>query len=260
MPGFMTSGVDQYGGGFDSATGMRVGSQMSGSYNGQPVRQAEGMRAGVLMPDGRGGYVWLASDDLMSSPSAQEAAARELKLKVRELVDQIFATPLSDEYRSAVALPVSFVNMDNFEESSSFGRYIAEQMYYELNQRGFQVKEYRNNGKITVKKGSGEFYLSHAKGTIGFDGANVVLLGTYYSDKDTVFVNARLVKANGGAVIRSALITFPQTQLSKRMIARKQARRLEAANVNIKPYKKPDASGGAAAAIPTVIDAGSDIH
>ena len=62
--------------------------------------------------------------------------AVELKLKCRELADQMLATMPNDALKGVVALPTSFVEQGNRSVSSPLGRLISEALIYEFNQRG----------------------------------------------------------------------------------------------------------------------------
>ena len=88
------------------------------------------------------------SDRASPSPCPQPKwkARAELRLKVRELASQLFEAG-KDQLAGGVTMPASFVNQDNLDSSSSFGRYIAEQLFYELNQLGVPVREYRTMGR-----------------------------------------------------------------------------------------------------------------
>lgn len=145
-------------------------------------------------------------------------AAQELKLKVREMADQLLAGLPNDVLTGYVALPVSFVSQNNFTQSSPLGRYLAEALIFEFNQRGFPVREYRADGVITMQESMGESALkrggkiSTAKGR-----GNALLMGTYHQDPDAVFVNARLVRAADGIVMRTAQIMLTPNPVITRM-------------------------------------------
>ncbi|MDR1946260.1 MAG: hypothetical protein LBQ51_03740 [Desulfovibrio sp.] len=136
-------------------------------------------------------------------PDPGYAAARELKLKVRELAEQLVAEMRDHSLRGTVALPVSFVNLDNFDETSAFGRLVAEQLYFELNQRGYPVREYRLDNSVRIRRREGEFFLSRERGSVAPQ-SSVVIVGTYSRTPGAVFVNARLVRPKDGRVLRTA--------------------------------------------------------
>ncbi|MDR0827604.1 MAG: hypothetical protein LBN33_06985 [Desulfovibrio sp.] len=135
------------------------------------------------------------------------AAARELRLKVRELADQLVAEMRDRSLSGVVAMPVSFVNLDDFKETSAFGRLLGEQLYFELNQRGYPVREYRMETAVRVKEKEGEFILSRERGSVPAESA-VVIVGTYAKGPGAVFVNARLVRPSNGRVLRTASMVF----------------------------------------------------
>lgn len=174
---------------------------------------------GFMVPDNQGGMLWNKGVPRPpANPDTMEA--RELKLKVRELVDQLLATTPNDALTGYVALPTSFVNQDDFTESSSLGRYMAEQMFHEFNQRGFPVREYRLSGTLRLREREGEFLLSRAAGALpARENWAVYVTGTYYRDKYSVFINARLIRAADGLVLRTGALVLPGNGLLRRMLA-----------------------------------------
>ena len=110
--------------------------------------------------------------------------AVELKLKCRELADQMLATMPNDALKGVVALPTSFVEQGNRSVSSPLGRLISEALIYEFNQRGFPVREYRLAGKISVTGGRDDLaFLNNVSIPVGQKWA-ALIVGTYYVDKD----------------------------------------------------------------------------
>lgn len=144
--------------------------------------------------------------------------AVELKLKCRELADQMLATVPNDALKGFVAMPTSFVNENDTSQSSPLGRLLGESMFYEFNQRGFPTREYRLTGKIDVVGGKNDLALAanQVVPTKGQPWAALVV-GTYYVDKDATFVNARLVRAADGLVLRTAQLVLPNTPVIARM-------------------------------------------
>ncbi len=144
--------------------------------------------------------------------------AVELKLKCRELADQMLSTVPNSALQGFVAMPTSFVNENNTNQSSPLGRLMAESMYYEFNQRGFPTREYRLTGNIKVEGGKNDLALvaNQLVPTKGQKWA-ALLVGTYYVDKDATFVNARLVRASDGLVLRTAQLVLPNTPVIARM-------------------------------------------
>lgn len=190
------------------------------------------LTAGVFVPDGGGGYVWVGSGFTIPVPSAELAGAREMRLKVREMAAQLFEAGVQGV---GVTMPASFVNQDNFQQSSAFGRYIAEQLFYELNQLGVPVREYRTMPRIMTRPEEGEFVLTRTMeeaAPIAVGG--LALTGTYYYDKHTVFVNARLFRPLDGMVLRTANLVFAQTPVTRAMLAKGTGMRLQTAETELK--------------------------
>lgn len=156
-----------------------------------------------------------------NAPSPNDPAyidAVELKLKCRELADQMLATVPNDALQGFVAMPTSFVDQGNTSRSSPLGRFMAEGMFYEFNQRGFPTREYRLTGHISVQGGRDDLALaaSQVVSTTGQKWAALVV-GTYYVDKDATFINARLVRASDGLVLRTGQLVLVNTPIIARM-------------------------------------------
>jgi hypothetical protein len=217
--------------------------------------KAPDLNSGLVLPDGRGGVVWVPGEK-GEKQKAGYADARELKLKVRELAEQLIAGLGDHSLQTSVALPVSFVNLDNLGETSGLGRYIAEQLFHEFNQRGFPAREYRipAHAVVTVE-GKGEFYLSRAlKDAAAVNQDAVVVAGTYYADPQAIFVNARLLRPANGRVLRTASLILPANNLTLRMSAT-SGNTLETRQMRIRDYKET-----VAPTTLTPFDLDEDIH
>jgi hypothetical protein len=178
-----------------------------------------GNDSGLLVPDLDGNYV-LIPGGKRPDPDPAFAQAQELKLKMRELVSQLLDTWPNDSLAGIVALPTTFVSLDNFSETSGLGRYMAESLFYEFNTRGFAVREYRADGVIRMEPGRGEFALSRALPDVKAEGGwAAMVVGTYYRDQDALFVNARMIRPADGLVLRTAQLVLPMNGLVRRMSA-----------------------------------------
>jgi hypothetical protein len=242
---------------FDPGVAVTPGAPVTGSVDGRDykVRPEQGLHSGYFLPDGRGGYVWAGSAEPMAPPKAEHEQAREIKLKVRELADQLLDGRPNQDLAGAIAMPLSFVSQDDFQQTSSFGRYLAEQMFHEFNQRGIAVREYRMDDMLSTRQGEGEFLLSRRQQQMeaNYPGG-VLLLGTYYHDKYNVFVNARLVRPADGLVLRTALLVFGLTDVTRHMLAGR-SRVLESTYVSMKDFTTMTRDASI-----TSIDLGEDTH
>jgi hypothetical protein len=181
--------------------------------------RADAINAGIFVPNASGGMM-LIPGKTREAPEAAAEEAVELKLRARELAAQLLETHGNQSLLGLVALPTSFLDLDDFTESSPFGRYLGEAMFYEFNQREFPVREYRLTGKIVTREGTGELALSRALPAIAANQSWAALLvGTYQRDAAGVFVNARLIRPADGMVLRTAQLVLPMNNLLRRMIA-----------------------------------------
>lgn len=154
----------------------------------------------------------------MNADAQSQADAQELRLKVRELAAQLLETRTNEGLIGLIALPTSFVNLNNFNQTSSLGRYMAEAMYYEFNQRGFLVREYRLDGSIRMREGAGEFALTRNLPPLAVNQTwGAVLVGTYLKENGSIFINARLVRPSDGMVLRTAQLILNSNPMIARM-------------------------------------------
>ncbi|MFC1515650.1 FlgO family outer membrane protein [Thermodesulfobacteriota bacterium] len=127
---------------------------------------------------------------------------------------------ISDSYRAADVLldrapdeittdtpflVTSFVNINNLEESTTFGRLLSEQIASKVSQNGFRVKEIKlSDGSLFVIKGSGEFVLSRRLENIRASfNSNYVIVGTYSVGYESVYVSSRIVRIDDSVIVSS---------------------------------------------------------
>lgn len=223
------------------------------NYKGQSVssRSVRRQDQGIVLPDGKGGVIIIpGAEGLAQNPNVVDA--RELKLKMRELASQLLAG-LPSSLSGYIALPTAFVQQDDFERSSSFGRFAVEQLYYEFNQRGLRTREYRMERNLMVRE-DGEFILSRNVAATPLSSNAVYVVGTYYTDGNVMFVNARLIRASG-EILRTGQLVMPVSQLTRRMLAN-SGRRMPHGSLELKDFnteaRQPEAV--------TAFDRGLDIH
>ena len=131
----------------------------------------------------------------------------ELHKAIKEISNQLLLNindPLRRNNKIAIT---SFVNLDNFKETSSFGRVIAETLIDDLHTKRFQVIDFRKLSAITVNS-TGEFILTR-------DTAKMVdeipfaylLVGTYsIIDNNRIVINARILNNETMDVLSTAKV------------------------------------------------------
>jgi TolB-like protein len=97
----------------------------------------------------------------------------------------------------------SFVSVNNLEESSSFGRIMAEQIVSRFVQRGQKVIELKlRQNSVFIREGQGEFMLSRDVREISKTyNASAVVVGTYADGGDRLYVSARIVRPTDSVII-----------------------------------------------------------
>jgi TolB-like protein len=96
----------------------------------------------------------------------------------------------------------AFVDLDKVEETSAFGRYVAERMGQELHKLGFKTLELRQRKDIEIIHDKGEFILSRRSSELlRKSRVEAVAVGTYAIVDDEVVVNTRLIGVDTARVM-----------------------------------------------------------
>jgi len=114
----------------------------------------------------------------------------------------------------------SFVDLKKLTRTSSFGRYLAEQLMTEFQQQGYRVLEIRKSTSIMIQEKRGEFGLSRDMAEINPEvAARTMITGTYTVAGDNILVNAKVIDNKSAALLSSATMVFPRTQLTELLLA-----------------------------------------
>ncbi|MBU1657626.1 hypothetical protein KKG72_01060 [bacterium] len=120
------------------------------------------------------------------------------------------------DYRNHKLVLTSLVDLNNFKESSNFGRLFSESLMTQMTLRGNHVIEFRGDDIVT-KTQHGEFKLNRARIQSIEDKDILILVGTYSKMDDSVIVNVRIIEKNSNILVSaaSAYIPFTETQKPK---------------------------------------------
>jgi TolB-like protein len=133
------------------------------------------------------------------------------RFKTALLADQI-----DRHYRGSVPGPIgvtTFVNIDDLYASSTFGRMVGEQLMSELTMKGFDVVELRHADALQFLDTSGEFALSRdARAVRPTRNLSAVVVGTYTTSPERVYVNARLVDPATSLVLSAGSVEMSKTR------------------------------------------------
>ena len=114
----------------------------------------------------------------------------------------------------------SFVDLKKLTRTSSFGRYLAEQLMGEFQQRGYTVVEMRKTTSLKIQEKRGEYSLSRNPEDLNQSvTAGAVLTGTYTQAGDNVLVNAKIIDNRNSTMLASATLIFPRNQLIAGLLA-----------------------------------------
>ncbi|MCK5876622.1 MAG: hypothetical protein KAG43_03215 [Candidatus Marithrix sp.] len=127
-------------------------------------------------------------------------------------------------YTRQPILVTSFVNVDNVQQSSTFGRVIGEQIGSRLAQRGYKIIEMKmRTSNVFVQERTGELLLSRELREISFQhDAYAVVVGTYGIGKESVYVTAKLVRAKDSVILSSYDYYLPIGPNTKRMLQKQR--------------------------------------
>ncbi|MDM8552617.1 FlgO family outer membrane protein [Desulfobacterales bacterium HSG2] len=116
-------------------------------------------------------------------------------------------------------LMASFVNIDNLEESSTFGRSIAEYIGTRFTQNGYKVIEMKLRKSIFMKRGAGEFLLSRDLKLISTrHNAQAIVVGTYSVAKSVIYVSARIIKLSDSSILSAHAYKLPLGKNARKML------------------------------------------
>lgn len=115
--------------------------------------------------------------------------------------------------KDSPVLVASLVNLDNLNESSTFGRVVSEQIASRLKQKDYSTIEMKLRTTVFIKEGSGEFLLSREISKISIKHrAQAVVVGTYAVASDRVYITVRIVNVNDGNILASCDYEIPMSR------------------------------------------------
>jgi len=114
----------------------------------------------------------------------------------------------------------SFVDLKKLSRTSSFGRYLAEQLMAEFQQHGYKVVEIRKSTSVIIQKNRGEYGLSRDASQIKPNvAARTMVTGTYTIAGDEIMVNAKVLDNKNADLLSSSTILFPKNALADLLLS-----------------------------------------
>ena len=124
------------------------------------------------------------------------------------IADELFST-ISIKKRPSIIL-TSFVDLNQLNKTTTFGRLLSESMYNELHIRKFDITDFRGQDAVSVNA-DGEFHITRDVDKLKdhIESIEFVLVGTYVRfEEDSVLLNARIMDSESGKVISTARIIY----------------------------------------------------
>lgn len=104
----------------------------------------------------------------------------------------------------------SFVDLNQLNKSTTFGRLLGESMYNELHVRKFNVTDFRGQDAVSVNA-DGEFHITRDVGKLKdhIEAIEYIVVGTYVKfENNSVLINARIMDSESGFVISTARVIY----------------------------------------------------
>jgi len=121
--------------------------------------------------------------------------------------------------RNRDILVASFVNADNLNESSTFGRAVADNYITYFVSQGYKLSEIKLRDNLLVKQDAGEFMLSrNLKNILLNHNVHAVIVGTYSIGSDNVYVTAKIVNPVDGIIISAVDYKIKMTPDVRKML------------------------------------------
>jgi TolB-like protein len=123
---------------------------------------------------------------------------------------------------SAPIIIATLVNINALEESSGFGRMVAEQISGQFSRRGYSMLEMKFRENVYMKQDVGELLLTREIKQVATNHkAQAVIVGTYAESDRFVFVNLKLIRPADNIVIASHDYAVPVNRMVRSLLGRR---------------------------------------
>lgn len=140
--------------------------------------------------------------EFADAPMDKRPQAEVVKDKIKIIATEINYRLRSFDPTEKTIAVTTFVDLDNLDAASSFGRFLAEELASEMHSLGYNVRELRQRRSVEVVEQKGEFILSRRSEELMKSARiDAALTGTYMAVGDNVVVNARIIDLDSSMVI-----------------------------------------------------------
>ena len=133
-----------------------------------------------------------------------------LRKEVFMAVDNLIQNNQTQLPAETTFLVASLVNINSLQQSSTFGRTLAEYINSRLVWHGFTTSEIKLRQTLYIEEESGEFLLSRNINELSSKyNAEAVVVGSYSIGKYVVYISLRLVEASGNKILSTSEFEIP---------------------------------------------------
>ena len=126
------------------------------------------------------------------------------------MADQLFVSNIFGKHDDTSIILTSFVDLNQFAKTTTFGRLLSESMFNELHIRNFKVTDFRGQNAVSVNE-DGEFHITRNVDKLKdhISATEYIVVGTYVKfEQDSVLINARILDSETGGIISTARIIY----------------------------------------------------
>lgn len=124
--------------------------------------------------------------------------------------------------KSRPLIVATLANINALEESSPFGRIVAEQVSGQFTRSGYPMLEMKFRDKVFIKQNVGELLLTREiKEVAQNHSAQAVIVGTYAESEKLVFVNLKLIRPGDNIVLSTYDYAVPMDRTVKSLLGRR---------------------------------------
>ncbi|WP_339937533.1 FlgO family outer membrane protein [Undibacterium luofuense] len=124
--------------------------------------------------------------------------------------------------KSRPVIVATLANINALEESSPFGRIVAEQVSGQFTRSGYAMVEMKFRDRVFIKQNVGELLLTREiKDVAQTHNAQAVIVGTYAESEKMVFVNLKLIRPGDNIVLSTYDYAVPMDRTVKSLLGRR---------------------------------------
>jgi TolB-like protein len=133
----------------------------------------------------------------------------DLNVAIAEISNQLLLNISSSQQKNNKFAITTFVNLNDFKQTSRFARVVSESLIDELHTKHFKLLDYRTQDVISVDN-NGEFSLTRDTLKLKDEIPNaLIVVGTYsIIDKKTIVVNGRIIDNFTSKVLSTAKVLY----------------------------------------------------